>query len=79
MRALSNINSPNLVLLIGEALVGNDVVDQITKFDQKLADLFTSSNARLIVGILLTKFDTIDDKVGAALSMVYISGTDFGI
>jgi signal recognition particle receptor subunit alpha len=42
-------------------------------------NLSTSANARLIVGILLTKFDTIDDKVGAALSMVYISGADFGI
>lgn len=28
-------------------------------------------NPRLVDGILLTKFDTIDDKVGAALSMVY--------
>ena len=63
-----------MVLLVGEALVGKDVVDQITKFDQKLADLSTSANARLIDGILLTKFDTIDDKVGAALSMVYILG-----
>ena len=25
-------------------------------------------------GILLTKFDTIDDKVGAAVSMVYATG-----
>lgn len=77
MRALSkliNINSPDLILFVGEALVGNDAVDQLTKFNQKLADLSTSANARLIDGILLTKFDTIDDKVGAALSMVYISG-----
>ncbi|XVF89283.1 hypothetical protein PTKIN_Ptkin19aG0117600 [Pterospermum kingtungense] len=41
---------------------------------QKLADLSTSPTPRLIDRILLTKFDTIDDKVGAALSMVYISG-----
>ncbi|KAL0381640.1 UNVERIFIED_CONTAM: Signal recognition particle receptor subunit alpha [Sesamum angustifolium] len=41
---------------------------------QKLGDLSPSANPRLIDGILLTKFDTIDDKVGAALSMVYISG-----
>eukprot|EP00252_Welwitschia_mirabilis_P000706 TRINITY_DN10679_c0_g2_i1.p1 TRINITY_DN10679_c0_g2~~TRINITY_DN10679_c0_g2_i1.p1 ORF type:complete len:586 (-),score=177.50 TRINITY_DN10679_c0_g2_i1:209-1813(-) len=77
MRALSkliNLNNPDLVLFVGEALVGNDAVDQLSKFNQKLADLSTSSNARLIDGILLTKFDTIDDKVGAALSMVYISG-----
>lgn len=29
---------------------------------------------QVIDGIVLTKFDTIDDKVGAALSMVYASG-----
>eukprot|EP01018_Ginkgo_biloba_P018746 Gb_28576 [translate_table: standard] len=78
MRALSkliNLNQPDLVLFVGEALVGNDAVDQLTKFNQKLADLSTSGNPRLIDGILLTKFDTIDNKVGAALSMVYISGT----
>ncbi|KAA8535360.1 hypothetical protein F0562_030363 [Nyssa sinensis] len=77
MRALSkliNLNSPDLVLFVGEALVGNDAVDQLSKFNQKLADLSGSPNPRLIDGILLTKFDTIDDKVGAALSMVYISG-----
>ncbi|XP_054792966.1 uncharacterized protein LOC129298568 [Prosopis cineraria] len=77
MRALSKLiylNNPDLVLFVGEALVGNDAVDQLSKFNQKLADLSASANPRLIDGILLTKFDTIDDKVGAALSMVYISG-----
>ncbi|PRQ46111.1 putative signal recognition particle protein Ffh [Rosa chinensis] len=77
MRALSKliyINNPDLVLFVGEALVGNDAVDQLSKFNQKLGDLSPSPNPRLIDGILLTKFDTIDDKVGAALSMVYISG-----
>ncbi|XP_027919376.1 signal recognition particle receptor subunit alpha-like [Vigna unguiculata] len=77
MRALSkliNLNNPDLVLFVGEALVGNDAVDQLSKFNQKLADLSTSPTPRLIDGILLTKFDTIDDKVGAALSMVYVSG-----
>ncbi|KAJ6821485.1 signal recognition particle receptor subunit alpha [Iris pallida] len=78
MRALSkliNMNNPDLVLFVGEALVGNDGVDQLSKFNQKLADFSAVPNARLIDGILLTKFDTIDDKVGAALSMVYISGS----
>ncbi|KAK6944340.1 Signal recognition particle, SRP54 subunit, GTPase domain [Dillenia turbinata] len=77
MRALSKLiylNNPDLVLFVGEALVGNDAVDQLSKFNQRLADLSTSPNPTLIDGILLTKFDTIDDKVGAALSMVYISG-----
>ncbi|KAG6625614.1 hypothetical protein CIPAW_16G110000 [Carya illinoinensis] len=77
MRALSKLiylNNPDLFLFVGEALVGNDAVDQLSKFNQKLADLSTSASPRLIDGILLTKVDTIDDKVGAALSMVYISG-----
>jgi len=69
------VNSPDLVLFVGEALVGNDAVDQLTKFNQRLADLAQdAATAHTIDGILLTKFDTIDDKVGAALSMVYTSG-----
>ena len=78
MRALSkliNMNDPDLTLFVGEALVGNDAVDQLSKFNERLADL--NANARrtkLIDGIVLSKFDTIDDKVGAALSMVYTSG-----
>ena len=67
MRALSNlivVNSPDLVLFVGEALVGNDAVDQLTKFNQRLADLAQdAATAHTIDGILLTKFDTIDDKV----------------
>ncbi|KAH7858968.1 hypothetical protein Vadar_029958 [Vaccinium darrowii] len=37
MRALAkliNLNSPDLALFVGEALVGNDVVDQLSKFNQ---------------------------------------------
>lgn len=77
MRALAKLvhmNNPDLVLFVGEALVGNDGVDQLMKFNQKLLDLSPSATPRVIDGILLTKFDTVDDKVGAALSMVYKSG-----
>ncbi|KAG2451309.1 hypothetical protein HYH02_003915 [Chlamydomonas schloesseri] len=105
MRALSNLislNNPNLVLFVGEALVGNDAVDQLTKFNKSLSDLapttaagggggagegtgavgrgqadgsaLTRRHGGVIDGIVLTKFDTIDEKVGAALSMVYTSG-----
>ena len=77
MRALSNLinlNTPDLVLFVGEALVGNDAVDQLSKFNRRLADLTPGPSQHLIDGIVLTKFDTIDDKVGAALSMVYTSG-----
>ncbi len=35
---LVKINKPNLVVFIGEALVGNDAVDQITKFNKSLQE-----------------------------------------
>ncbi|EFA77080.1 signal recognition particle receptor alpha subunit [Heterostelium album PN500] len=79
MRALSklvNQNTIDLVLFVGEALVGNDGVDQLVKFDKSLSLLAdsTQTKVRTIDGIILTKFDTIDDKVGAAISMVYSTG-----
>lgn len=77
MRALATLigdNDPNLVLFVGEALVGNDGIDQLTMFDQALVTYSPAGRAHRIDGIILTKFDTIDDKVGAALSMSYKSG-----
>uniref|UniRef100_W5KRY6 SRP receptor subunit alpha n=1 Tax=Astyanax mexicanus TaxID=7994 RepID=W5KRY6_ASTMX len=68
------VNAPDLVLFVGEALVGNEAVDQLVKFNQALADHSMSDHPRLLDGIVLTKFDTIDDKVGAAISMTYITG-----
>jgi len=77
MRALSkliSVNAPDLVLFVGEALVGNEAIDQLVKFNAALADHSSSDNPHTIDGIVLTKFDTIDDKVGSAISMTYISG-----
>jgi len=78
MRALAKlvaVNSPDLVLFVGEALVGNDAIDQVTKFNRSLIDMsHDPRNPRGIDGMLLTKYDTVDDKVGAALSMVYVTG-----
>merc|ERR1719393_337172 len=80
MRALAKlvaINNPDLVLFVDEALVGNDAIDQVTKFNRALIELSSNSASqpvRGIDGMLLTKYDTVDDKVGAALSMVYVTG-----
>ncbi|ORX40944.1 putative signal recognition particle binding protein [Kockovaella imperatae] len=82
MRALAKlvtVNNPDKIIFVGEALVGNEAVDQLTKFDRALRDFSSSGiggaqRKRGIDGILLTKFDTIDDKVGAALSMTYVTG-----
>ena len=69
------VNAPDLVLMVAEALVGSDGVDQLAEFDRSLVDFAVdSARPRRIDGVLLTKFDTVDDKVGAALSMVYSTG-----
>lgn len=78
MRALAKLihdNQPHLVLFVGEALVGNSGVDQLRRFNQCLVDFAPIGSAcRGIDGIVLTKFDTMDDKIGAAVSMVYELG-----
>lgn len=102
MRSLAklvSVNEPDKIVFVGEALVGNEAVDQLSKFDKALKDFTAAASsgggggrggdkgksqqhsaatkvnkARGIDGMILTKFDTIDDKVGAALSMTYITG-----
>ena len=58
-------NNPDKILFVGEALVGNEAVDQLTKFDRALRDFSASSGGqeRGIDGMLVTKWDTVDDKV----------------
>ncbi|KAK7693318.1 hypothetical protein QCA50_002885 [Cerrena zonata] len=81
MRALAKLvatNNPDKIIFVGEALVGNEAVDQLTKFDRALRDFSSASGGngkeRGIDGMLVTKWDTVDDKVGAALSMTYVTG-----
>ena len=67
------------MLFVGEALVGNDGVDQLDKFNKALErECVDSSRPRGIDGIVLTKFDTIDDKVGASLSSACGAGAGAG-
>lgn len=45
--------------------MGNEAVDQLTKFDRALRDFsFSAGRGRGIDGMLITKWDTVDDKVG---------------
>ncbi len=78
MKALAklvHVNSPDVVLFVGEALVGNDSIDQLQGFNQSLIDFsYQGSQPRQIDGMILTKFDTVDTKVGASISMVYTTG-----
>jgi len=63
---------PDLCLFVGEALVGNDGIDQIAMFNDALASCPGSPHS--VDAIILTKFDTVDSKVGAALSMCHKTG-----
>ena len=56
------MNNPDLVLFIGEALVGNDGTDQLMKFNKALIDLSPKERMKEIDGIIISKFDTVDDK-----------------
>ena len=60
-------NNPDKIIFVGEALVGNEAVDQLSKFDRALRDFSSAAgaarNERGIDGMLVTKWDTVDDKV----------------
>lgn len=61
MRALAKlvaVNNPDKIIFVGEALVGNEAVDQLTRFDRSLKDFSGVSKPRGLDGMLLTKFDT---------------------
>lgn len=72
MQALGSLvleNTPDVVLFVGEALTGNEGVEQLKQFD---AALKSYTNSRGIDGIILTKFDACGDKVGAALNLCFV-------
>lgn len=81
------LNQPDLIIFIGEALVGNDGIDQLVSFNKSLIDRSDPDKIRQVDAIIVSKFDTVDDKgmeyfyegvylflVGAALSMTYLTG-----
>lgn len=69
---LITFNQPDLILFVGEALVGNDGIDQLGKFNDAIKE--GTKDLRSVDGIVLSKFDTVDEKMGAAVSMVRLSG-----
>ncbi|GMH93012.1 hypothetical protein TrST_g3838 [Triparma strigata] len=74
MTALNKLiveNKPDAVIFVCEALVGNDGVSQLQMFSRALS----SSNSKTGVdGVILTKFDTVSDKVGSAVTLSHVTG-----
>src|SRR5207247_5886596 len=63
MKKIKRVAKPNLILYIGDALAGNDAVEQAKQFHDAVG----------IDGMVLTKIDA-DAKGGAALSMAKTIG-----
>ena len=61
MKKIQRVVKPELVIFVGDALTGNDAVDQARKFDEAVG----------VDGIILTKADA-DAKGGAALSIGHV-------
>jgi fused signal recognition particle receptor len=61
-KKIKRVVAPALTLFVGDALSGNDVLEQARRFDEEVA----------IDGLILTKLDA-DTKGGAALSATYIT------
>lgn len=63
MKKIIRVTKPDLKLFIGEAITGNDCVEQARRFNEAIG----------IDGIILAKAD-VDEKGGAALSVSYVTG-----
>jgi len=62
LEKISRVNKPDLKIFVGEAITGNDSIEQVRSFNFAIG----------IDGIILTKADT-DDKGGTALSVGYVT------
>jgi fused signal recognition particle receptor len=63
MTKIKRVAKPNLIIFVGDALSGNDAVEQAKRFNEVVG----------IDGVILTKVDT-DAKGGSALSVAYTIG-----
>jgi len=63
MKKIAKVAKADLKLFVGEAVTGNDCIEQVREFNKAVE----------IDGIILSKLD-IDEKGGAALSVSYVSG-----
>jgi len=60
LKKISRVNSPDLQILVVDSLTGNDVVQQVRKFDEGVG----------IDGLILTKMD-VNEKGGSIISACY--------
>ena len=69
---LVKMNNPDHIVFVGEALVGGDSLDHIKEFNRRIAD---GNSGRKIDSIILTKIDTVDDKIGQVLNFTFTASS----
>lgn len=77
MRALAklvSINSPDKVIFVGEAIVGNEAQAQVVGFNEALKNYSGVQDPRGLDALLLTKWDAVADQVGTALTITSATG-----
>ena len=63
LKKIIRVATPDLKIYVGEAIAGNDCVEQVQQFNSAVG----------IDGIILTKAD-VDEKGGAMITASYVSG-----
>ena len=68
LEKFANMAQPDKILMVGEALVGTDSVQQARNFDAAFGP------GRSLDGFIISKCDTVGDMVGTIVSMVHATG-----
>jgi len=68
LEKFANLAQPDKILMVGEALVGTDSVQQARNFDAAFGP------GRSLDGFIISKCDTVGDMVGTIVSMVHATG-----
>ncbi|TBU02147.1 subunit alpha of signal recognition particle receptor [Hamiltosporidium tvaerminnensis] len=63
---LIKTNNPEHLIFVGEALVGSDSLEHLREFNRAVGEGITDKR---LDSILLTKMDTVDDKIGQIVNM----------
>lgn len=69
---LIKANNPDHIIFVGEALIGGDSLDHIKEFNKRISE---GSSGKKIDSIILTKIDTVDDKIGQVLNFSFTANS----
>lgn len=69
---LIKVNNPDQIIFVGEALIGGDSLDHIREFNKRISE---GSTGRKIDSIILTKIDTVDEKMGQVLNFTFTANS----